>query len=313
MKDIVFRVNPADGMAFPTIQTALDAVRARGERRAVIALEAGTYREKLVLDVPGLTLAGPENGEARIVWNDSANLLDENGQPLTTFRTATLRVSAADVTLKNLIVENDAGAGDAVGQAVALYIAGDRCVVRDCRLLAQQDTLLIGPETGTICDAYPCGRRAYLEHCFIRGNTDFIFGSYAAWFERCTLFCLAQGKPVNAMIAAPNTPEGQAFGFVFNHCEITGDCEERTVYLGRPWRPFGRAAFLHCTMDDCVHPAGWLDWETPFRPVWPGLCETADTHTPARHPLCGKLSDGHPYTKDAVLSGENGWKPWERE
>jgi pectin methylesterase-like acyl-CoA thioesterase len=39
---------------------------------------------------------------------------------------------------------------------------------------------------------------------------DFIFGSYAAWFERCTLWCVSRGMDVNAMIAAPNTPEGSA-------------------------------------------------------------------------------------------------------
>ncbi len=305
-----YTVEAGNPRAFPTIQAALDAIKARGDGSVVISLAPGVYREKLVLDVPGMRISGPDNGEARIVWGDSANLLDENGQPLTTFRTATVRVSAPGVTLANLTVENDAGPGKAVGQAVALYIAGDRCAVKHCELLAHQDTLLIGPETGTVCDAYPCGRRAYLENCLIRGNTDFIFGSYAAWFERCTLRCVSQGEPVNALIAAPNTPQGQAFGFVFNRCVIDGDCEPATVYLGRPWRPFGRAAFLHCTMDQCVHPAGWLDWQTPFRPVWEGLCETADTWISARHPSAGKLADGHPYTKEAVLGGGDGWAPY---
>ena len=296
---------------FSTIQSALETVRTRGEAGAVLRLAPGAYREKLVLDVPGLTLRGPETGEAKIVCGDSAHLLDDNGQPLTTFRTATVRVSAKDVTLANLTIENDAGPGKRVEQAVALHIAGDRCAVRSCKLLAHQDTLLIGPETGTICDAWPCGRRAYLEACLIRGNTDFIFGSYAAWFERCKLFCVSQHEKINAMIAAPNTPQGQDFGFVFHRCDITGDCEPRTVYLGRPWRPCGRAAFLHCTMNESVHPAGWLDWKTPFRPVWPGLCETADTWTPARHPNAGRLESGHPYTKEAVLGGEDGWRPWQ--
>jgi len=304
MEETLYRVG---GGAYATVQAALDDIKAHGEAGAVIALAPGVYREKLVLDVPGLILRGPEAGEARIVWNDSAHLPDENRQPLTTFRTATVRVSARDVTIQNLTIENDAGPGAQVEQAVALHIAGDRCAVKRCRLLAHQDTLLIGPETGTICDAFPCGRRAYLEDCFIAGNTDFIFGSYAAWFERCTLYCVSQHERINAMIAAPNTPQGQPFGFVFNRCTIGGDCEKHTVCLGRPWRPFGRAAFVHCTMDESVHPAGWLDWETPFRPVWPGLCETADTWTAARHPLCGRLADNHPYTKEAVLGGGDGW------
>ena len=310
-KTTVYRVSAEGGGAYTTIQSALDAVKARGKTDITVTVAPGIYREKLALDVPGLRLTGAGDGETHIVFNDSAELLDDNGQPLTTFRTATVRVSARDTTLENLTIENDAGPGKRVGQAVALHIAGDRCAVRRCNLLAHQDTLLIGPETGTICDAFPCGRRAYLADCLIRGNTDYIFGSYAAWFSRCTLRCVSQGMPVNAMVAAPNTPEGQAFGFVFHRCAIDGGCEPGTVYLGRPWRAFGRAAFLNCTMDESVNPAGWLDWETPFRPVWEGLCETADTWTPARHPLCGKLAAGHLYTKEAVLGGADGWRPWE--
>ena len=304
----MYRVDKENQAAYPTVTAALQRIRARGETGAQIVIKSGVYREKLVLDVPGLRLTG--EGDARIVYDDSAHLLDQNGQPLGTFRTETVRVSAPDVTLENLTIENDAGPGKQVEQAVALYIAGDRCAVRGCRLLAQQDTLLIGPETGTVCDAYPCGRRAYLEACLIQGNTDFIFGSYIAWFERCALRCLSQGEAVNAMIAAPNTPQGQAYGFVFHRCTIDGNCERATVYLGRPWRPHGRAAFLHCTMDESVHPAGWLDWEKPFRPVWEGLCETADTWTPARHARCGRLESKHTYTKEAVLCGQDAWKPY---
>ncbi|MFH1513000.1 MAG: pectinesterase family protein [Bacillota bacterium] len=308
----IYAVSRKSGAPYPTIQAALDAVKERGDTGAAIRIAAGVYREKLVLDVPGLLLSGAGDGETRVVFGDSAKLLDGSGQPLGTFRTAAVRVSAADVTLENLAIENDAGPGGIVGQAVALHVAGDRCAVRGCWLLSHQDTLLIGPEIGAICDALPCGRRAYLANCLIRGNTDFIFGSYAAWFERCTLRCVSQGKPVNAMIAAPNTPEGQPFGFVFHRCVIDGDCEKATVYLGRPWRPFGRAAFLHCAMHESVHPAGWLDWETPFRPVWPGLCETADTWSPARHKNGGRLETSHPYAPEAVLSGVDGWRPWER-
>ena len=304
-----YTVEAGNPKVFPTVRAALDAARARRDESAVVSLACGIYREKLVLDIPGMRIAGPQTGEARIVYGDSANLLDENGQPLTTFRTATVRVSAGDIILENLTIENDAGPGKQVGQAVALYIAGDRCAVKHCRLLAHQDTLLIGPETGTVCDAYTNGRRAYLTNCLIQGNTDFIFGSYAAWFERCSLRCVSQGEAVNAMIAAPNTPEGQRFGFVFHRCTIDGDCEPATVYLGRPWRPFGRAAFLHCVMNISVHPAGWLDWETPFRPVWEGLCETADTWTPARHPGGGRLEAEHLYTREAILSGDDGWEP----
>ncbi len=283
------RLTVGAGEAYASISAALDGGRAAGEPCEVY-VRAGVYREKLVIDVPSLTLRGEGAQRTRIVYGDSAHMLDENGAELTTFRTATLRVHADGVTLRELAVENDAGPGEVVEQAMALYIAGDRCRVEDCALMAHQDTLLIGPDWGSVCDAEPCGRRAWLQNCLIRGNTDFIFGSYAAWFERCTLWCVEQHKPVNAMIAAPNTPKGQRYGFVFHRCTITGDCAPGTVYLGRPWRPYGQAAFLHCEMDAMVAESGWLDWETPFRPVWEGLCETEGAHTQKRHPGAKLLS-----------------------
>jgi pectin methylesterase-like acyl-CoA thioesterase len=69
-------------------------------------------------------------------------------------------VSANGVTLRNLTMENDAGPRERVEQAVALHIAGDRCAVYGCALVAHQDTLLLAPEGGDIANAGPCGRRA---------------------------------------------------------------------------------------------------------------------------------------------------------
>ena len=58
----MYRVDKYDPYAFATVGAALSRVRARGELGAEIALAPGAYREKLVLDVPGLRLLGPEFG-----------------------------------------------------------------------------------------------------------------------------------------------------------------------------------------------------------------------------------------------------------
>jgi len=308
-----YEIDPAGSAPFSTLRAALTQARRNRDPQAEFRIAQGVYREKLRIDLPGATLNGRGAEKTKIVYGLSAHQTDETGAPLGTFRTPTLTVSANGVTLRNLTVENDAGPGERVEQAVALHIAGDRCAVYGCALVAHQDTLLLAPEGGDIANAGPCGRRAFLSDCLIRGNVDFIFGSYAAWFERCALWCVSRGMDVNAMIAAPNTPEGQRYGFVFHRCRVTGDCEPGTVYLGRPWRPFGKAAFLRCAFPRAVAEAGWLDWGTPFRPVWAGLCETADTHTPLRHPLAGSLAaeEEAAITPEAVLAGREGWRPWE--
>lgn len=288
-----------------TIAEALACCAESSDDRCVVHIREGVYREKLAVTRPGVTLAGEGATHTRIVYGDSAHLPDESGAPLGTFRTATLRVSADDVVLRALTVENDAGPGDVVEQAVALHLAGDRALVENCRLLGHQDTLFIGPDRGKPQEPPRCDRRARLNACAIHGNFDFIFGSYRAWLEGCELYCIDRGKPVNAMIAAPNTPEGQPFGFVFHRCRVTGDCPPGTVYLGRPWRPFGRAAFIGCELPACVNPRGWLDWESPFRAVWEGLCESETPLAAQRHPRAKVLTEAEAraYTPAAVLDG----------
>ena len=74
--------------------------------------------------------------------------------------------------------------------------------------------------------------RQYYRRCHIEGTVDFIFGWSTAVFEECTIFCKEKGY-----ITAASTPASSEFGFVFIRCRITGDAEENSFYLGRPWRP----------------------------------------------------------------------------
>jgi pectinesterase len=62
------------------------------------------------------------------------------------------------------------------------------------------------------------------------------------------------------VITAPSTNEGTAHGFVFLDCKITGTAPEGSFYLGRPWRPFGRSAFLRCELGGMIKPEGWHNW-----------------------------------------------------
>jgi pectinesterase len=149
---------------------------------------------------------------------------------------------ANDFYLENITVENSAGP---VGQAVALHIEGDRCVIRNCRISGNQDTV------------YAAGQysRILFKDCFIEGTTDFIFGEATVVFETCKLHCKA-----NSFITAASTPKGNRFGFVFMNCKITADIGVKKVFLGRPWRSYAKVAFLNCEMGSFIAPEGWDNW-----------------------------------------------------
>lgn len=303
-----FRIDQQGGGDFQTIAQALRHCLLAQEKAPVLRLGPGVWREKLTLRIPGLTLEGAGAEKTIIVWGDSALMPDDAGVPLGTFRTATVRVHAPGVTLRNLTVRNDAGPGDRVAQAVALYLAGDRSYVEGCALEAQQDTLMMGPDTYNPRQVVPSGQRCALRDCRIAGNIDFIFGSATAWIENCELALISQRKPVNGWITAPNTPAGQAYGFVFRRCRITGDVEPASFYLGRPWREHAKCLFLDTAFPAAIHPALWMDWERPFRPVTAGFAVDRDP-TGGRHPASGLL-DGETaagITPQRVLGN---WVPW---
>ena len=310
---------------YTTIQQAVDAASAG----ALILVREGVYDEKLVVHKPDLRIVGESRKNTVLTHSDYAKMLFEDGTEQGTFCTYTLLVCADGVTIENMTVRNDAGPGKIVGQAVAVYAAADRCSFRSCDMIANQDTLFCGPasektarvslpyDIGPLDSPGDCGelgRRVYFEDCFIRGDIDFIFGSYRCWFERCTLFCNDRGAKVNGYYTAANTPWEQPYGFIFHECELTGDAAEGTVLLGRPWRGGAHTLFIKCKMGACVHPAGWQDWDAErpvtrrygeYKNVGPGADLTA------RHPNSSILTDEEAatVTLEAVLGGKDGWNP----
>lgn len=310
------------GGDFASVQAAVDAA-ADGD---TLLIRAGVYAERVVIHRSGLRIACEDgavltgSGCAKDTWPD--------GREKGTFLSATLLVLGDDVSIENLTVRNDAGDGRQVGQAVAVYAAGDRGVYRHCRFIAHQDTLFCGPVmqkvlddiaprgldsvecVPSVGDCPPTRSRQYFESCFIQGDVDFIFGPYRCWFEGCTLFMNERG----GWYTAANTPEDQPFGFVFHRCRLTGACAEGAGKLGRPWRAFARTLFLECDMDEHVSPAGFEDWQN-----WDGVREITERcgewrtagarcDLSARHPKARRLTDEEVarVTVEAVL---NGWRP----
>lgn len=288
---------------FASVQSAVDALPREGGE---ILIRPGVYEERVVVHRSHVLLRGESRQGTVITHAACAHDLYPDGREKGTFCSFTLIVTGHDVTVENLTVRNDAGDGCVVGQAVAVYAAGDRNVWRGCDLRACQDTLFCGPtmenvlremapytsdaETVPYAPDAPLTRsRVYFEDCLIQGDTDFIFGPYRCWFEGCTLYMNARG----GWYTAANTSVDQPYGFVLHRCRLTGDCLPGTGYLGRPWRKGAATVFLGCEMDAAVSPWGFVDWDET-RPVTDRLGEYGTTGARAdqgaRHPRQKRLT-----------------------
>ena len=174
---------------FTRIQEAVDAVPEG--KPADILVKAGEYREKAVIHRDGIRMTGEDRDRTVIVWNGCAKDRYTDGTEKGTFLSSTLMTTGRDIRVENLTIRNDAGDGREVGQAVAVYAAGDRGIWRNCRLEAHQDTLFCGPlrlpnvtedigsRTGNaerflrVEDGPLTYSRQYFENCLICGDVDF--------------------------------------------------------------------------------------------------------------------------------------------
>ena len=310
---------------FTSIQAAIDAVPMNHRQPTILLVRMDEYHEKVVVNKDNIRIIGEARDRTVITNSGCAKDLNEEGKEKGTFLSYTFLVTGDNVEVENITIRNDAGDGRDVGQAVAVYAAGDRGVWRNVRMIAHQDTLFCGPTMPKVAkDALPrlipegvisvgdcplvLGRQ-YFEDCFIQGDVDFIFGPYACWFERCTLHMNERG----GFYTAANTPEQAPYGLVFHRCHLTGDCEPGQAWLGRPWRKFAHTLFLECEMDECVAPEGFQDWGD--NKIGPRCGEYATTGARAdqstRHPGQARLTDEEAalLTRHEVIGGYDGWDP----
>jgi pectinesterase len=64
---------------------------------------------------------------------------------------------------------------------------------------------------------------------------------------------------------------------VFERCDFVSDCPAGTVYLGRPWRPEGKAAVLHSRLGAHIRPEGFSPWGTRTDFALSGFAECGNT------------------------------------
>ena len=290
----------ADGSGqFKSLQEAIMAVPSGSRTNpVVIHLKPGVYKELIYVqrEKQFFKLVGENPTNTIIVFGLYASMTNLDGKPIGTFHTPTATIDADDFTAERVTFENSAGP---VGQALAIRVDGDRAVFRHCRFIGWQDTILLNRG------------RQYFADCYINGHADFIFGAATAWFERCQICSRGAG----GYLTAASTPADQPYGFVFSHCQITGENPATLTYLDRPWRIYASTIYLNTEMSAVVRPEGWNDWKKPethhtaryaeFNSTGPGA------NPAARADWAKQLTadEAAAITSAKVLGGSDGWNP----
>ncbi len=234
-----------------------------------LVLSPSVYNESVVFECSNLTIegAGEQPSDTVITAGHYAKELHPDGFERGTFWTATLRTDGSNITIRNLSIENSAGSGRIYGQAVALYADGNGITVEKCRLTGYQDTLFTAPFPelnkhgknegfGPKNDLPRIPSKQIYRNCYIEGDVDFIFGGATALFESCQIHSKGRGY-----VCAPCTVKELEYGYLFLDCSFTSDSSKKEVYLGRPWRPYGAAAFIGCSLGQHIKSELFDDWE----------------------------------------------------
>ena len=262
---------------YSKIQQALDAAQQHSTAPYRIYIAPGTYAEKLLITKNNVQLIGANKDNTYIRFDDYSGRTDSKGKTLGTGGSATVRISAKDIHIENITLENnfdfltnDQPSNDNPArikdpQAVALFIdaPSDRTLVRNVALLGNQDTLFVN------------SGRSWFDKVYIEGNIDFIFGQGNALFTNSEIKTLARGKSINphGFITAPSTQIASEYGLTFLNCRLTREesVPDNSVALGRPWHPtrdfaggryadpnaIGKSVFINTWMGAHIMNDGW--------------------------------------------------------
>ncbi|MDD2618486.1 MAG: pectinesterase family protein [Bacteroidales bacterium] len=300
VRDYDFVVAKDGSGDFFSVQEAINAVPDfRKNGRTVIYIRNGEYREKLILPESKINVSfvGESVEHTILTYDDYAQKLNSFGEAKSTSGSSSFYMYAPDFHAENITFQNTAGP---VGQAVAIFVSGDRAVFKNCRFLGFQDTLY----------TYGKNSRQYYENCYIEGTVDFIFGSSTALFKDCEI-----RSKRDAYITAASTPEGRDYGYVFLHCRLTADPGVEKVYLGRPWRPYAQTVFIECELGAHIRPEGWHNWgkasneKTAFYAEYGSTGPGADTSNRVRWSKKLRQKQLAAFSVEKVLAGDDGWNP----
>jgi pectinesterase len=271
----------------------------------IIEIVPGVYHERIIVtqNHPNITLLGLGHSPEDVVITNSLNAKTAGG----TFFTETAEINGDAFEADNLTFENTAGP---TGQAVAAAVRSDRAVFKHVRFLGDQDTLFAD-----------FGRQYYVDS-YIAGGVDFIFGNGAAVFDHSEIHEIRSGY----LTAQSRTAPDQATGYVIANSVVTassiapdiatGGQQNRSFYLGRPWRPYSRVVVMNTELPSTLDPAGWSVWTT--KDPYPPQAFYAEFHNagpganpahraPWSHQLTSAQAEA--FTPTNFLRGSDNWDP----
>ena len=242
---------------YTTVQAAINAVPTGLTVPFTIFIKNGKYKEKINIpsNKPFIQLTGESVANTILTYDDYAGRMLTCGTTVGTQNSAGFIVGANDFAASNITFENTFGDGS---QAVTVLVNADRAVFKNCRFLGNQDTLYV-KGSGT--------PKCYFKNCYIDGNVDFIFGSSIALFDSCVIYAKTRPTTSSSFITAPNTPNGQAYGFIFRDARLPNNVGGTLYFLSRPW-PSPTVAdtrqktiFLSSRLSSHIQHAGWTTWD----------------------------------------------------
>jgi pectin methylesterase-like acyl-CoA thioesterase len=242
---------------FTTINEAVEAAPEEAERTTIF-VKKGTYAEKVFIGDRWVTsnkvisLIGENVDSVIITWEDyHGKEITYPGKGTITadgMTAATMTVTSPDFYMENITVKNPSTAA----QAEALYQSGDRQVLKNCKILGNQDT-----------HRTKKGRRYFYFRSTIEGGVDFIYAGGTCYFYQCNIVSNRSGyitAPEDVVYqAALSSGKTLRYGFFFKDCDVMAKegVSDGSVYLGRPWQPECGSVFLNCRLGSHINQGGW--------------------------------------------------------
>lgn len=246
---------------FTSINAAIDAALDNGERTTIF-IKKGIYEEKVFIgnrwetSNKVISLIGENVDSVVVVWDDyhgkEITYPGKDGTISADGMTApTMTVTSPNFYMENITVKNPS----TEAQAEALYQAGDRQTLKNCKILGNQDT-----------HRTKKGRRYFYFRTMIEGGVDFIYAGGTCYFYQCDIVSNRDGYitapedvPYSARLASGKTLR---YGFFFKDCDIlaTDNVTDESVYLGRPWQPECGSVFLNSRLGSHIRTSGWQAW-----------------------------------------------------
>ena len=224
---------------FCTVQGATDALPANNTATARITINAGIYHEIVhVSKKSNITLHGQDRAQTMLVGTNNNS---QQGSNAGTSNRSLLGFDGTNgLVIENLTIKNLTPQDGSQAEALRLQSC-DKCIVRDADIWSLQDTLL-------------WSGRIYAENCLIVGNVDYVWGTGAAYFDKCELRTVGR----TGVIVQSRNAAG-AYGYVFVDSKLTVDAASKNNMLARidvSVYPGSHVAYINCQMTG-VASAGW--------------------------------------------------------